>query len=95
MASGCDEDCDSKRCVSLRAFVGPFARTLEVALISPASVMYVFVNKVTNIVQVWLFKQTVISFFFLFVFVFKEKNTDWKQKNKLSIVSSLGLICAK
>lgn len=67
--------------VSLRAFVGPFARTLEVALISAASVMYVFVNKVTNIVQVWLFKQTVISFFFFFlVFVFKEKNTDWKQK---------------
>lgn len=61
--------------VSLRAFVGPFARTLEVALISAASVMYVFVNKVTNIVQVWLLKQTVISFFFFFffVFVFKEK----------------------
>ena len=59
--------------VSLRAFVGPFARTLEVALISAASVMYVFVNKVTNIVQVWLFKQTVISFFFFFWYFFLRK----------------------
>lgn len=67
--------------VSLRAFVGPFARTLEVALISAASVMYVFVNKVTNIVQVWLFKQTVISFFFLYLFL-RKKNTDWKQQQK-------------
>lgn len=66
--------------VSLRAFVGPFARTLEVALISAASVMYDFVNKVTNIVQVWLFKQTVISSFFFFLYLFLRKNTDWKQK---------------
>ena len=59
--------------VSLRAFVGPFARTLEVALISAASVMYVFVNKFTNIVQVWLFNQTVISFFFFFWYLFLRK----------------------
>lgn len=59
--------------VSLRAFVGPFARTLEVALISAASVMYVFVNKVTNIVQVWLFKQTVISYFFFGGYLFLRK----------------------
>lgn len=59
--------------VSLRAFVGPFARTLEVALISAASVMYVFVNKVTNIVQVWLFKQTVISFFFFWYLFLRKK----------------------
>ena len=67
--------------VSLRAFVGPFARTLEVALISAASVMYVFVNKVTNIVQVWLFKQTVISFFFFFWYLFfRKKKLTGKKK---------------
>lgn len=44
-----------------------------------------FVNKVTNIVKVWLFEQTVISFFF-FLYLFLKKLTGNQQKNKLSIV---------
>lgn len=73
--------------VSLRAFVGPFARTLEVALISAASVMYVFVNKVTNIVQVWLFKQTVISFFFfLYLFLRKKKILTGNKQKKINFL---------
>lgn len=61
--------------------------------------MYVFVKKLQILSKSGCLSKLWSAFilFFFFVFVFKEKkNTDWKRKkNKLSIVSSLGLIYAK